>query len=133
MKNIFALVICILGFSQIAFSQDNNKDLFPDGSVIPNWFSNSTKIELKDLGKKFMITDYGVINDSTIIQTSKIQVVIDKAAKKGGGVIVIPKGVFLSGALFFKPKTHLYVSEGGVLKGSDDIANYPIMPSRMEV
>jgi polygalacturonase len=38
----------------------------------------------------------------------------------------------LSGALFFKPKTTLYVSEGGVLKGSDDIANYPIMPSRME-
>ena len=132
MKNIFTLVICILGFSQIAFSQKNNKDLFPDGTKIPNWFLNSTKIELKDLGKKFIITDNGVINDSTVIQTKKIQAVIDKAAKQGGGVIVIPKGVFLSGALFFKPKTHLYVSEGGVLKGSDDIANYPIMPSRME-
>ena len=37
-----------------------------------------------------------------------------------------------SGALFFKPKTHLYLSEGAVLKGSDNISDYPIKPSRME-
>jgi len=87
---------------------------------------------LKDLGKKYTITDFGVGKDSTKIQTIAIQKVIDKAAANGGGVIIIPKGVFLSGALFFKPKTSLYVAEGGVLKGSDNIADFPIMPSRME-
>jgi polygalacturonase len=45
---------------------------------------------------------------------------------------VIPEGTFLSGALFFKPKTNLYLSKGAVLKGSDNIADYPIMASRME-
>ena len=132
MRNIFTLLICLIGFSQVTFSQDYSKDTFPDGTVIPNWFKDYTKIELKNLGKQYTITNYGVKMDSTKVQTVAIQKVIDKACKKGGGVIIIPKGVFLSGALFFKPKTRLYVSEGATLKGSDTISDYPIMPSRME-
>ena len=132
MKKFLALALCVLGISQATFSQKYTNDKFPDGSEITPWFKDYTKLQLKDLGKQYTITDFGVSTDSTKIQTVAIQKVIDKAAAAGGGVIIIPKGVFLSGALFFKPKTALYVSEGGVLKGSDDIANYPIMPSRME-
>ena len=132
MKNILSVLICLLGFSQINYSQNKDSQLFPDGSVIPNWFTDSKKIELKDLGKKYTITDYGVKKDSTKVQTSAIQKVIDKAAANGGGVIVIPQGVFLSGALFFKPKTSLYISEKATLKGSDTISDYPIRASRME-
>jgi polygalacturonase len=132
MKNNLRLLICLIGFSQMTFSQKSKAETFPDGSAISAWFKDYSKIQLKNLGKQYTITDYGIINDSTKIQTKEIQSVIDKASANGGGVIVIPKGVFLSGALFFKPKTRLYVSEGAVLKGSDDISNYPIMPSRME-
>jgi polygalacturonase len=132
MKKYITLLICILGIIPAAFSQNYANDTFPDGSVIPNWFKDYAKLQLKDLGKQFIITENGVGKDSTVVQTAKIQAVIDKASAKGGGVIVIPKGVFLSGALFFKPKTVLYVAEGGVLKGSDNIADYPIMASRME-
>ena len=126
---LFFYLVCI---PFLAFSQTNKSPNFPDGTKIPAWFSDSTKISLKDLGKQFIITKHGAKTDSTVVQTAVIQKIIDLAHKQGGGVIVIPKGVFLSGALFFKPKTHLYVSEGAVLKGSDNIANYPIMPSRME-
>jgi len=117
---------------QNTFAQNNQKNIFPDGTPIPAWFLDASKVALKDLGKQYVITECGAKNDSTIIQTKVIQKAIDKAAKKGGGVIVIPKGTFLSGALFFKPKTHLYVSEGAVLKGSNNIADYPKIPSRME-
>ncbi|AKQ46012.1 exopolygalacturonase [Rufibacter radiotolerans] len=82
--------------------------------------------------KDFVITKYGACKDSTKLNTLAIQKLIDKVHKKGGGTIVIPKGVFLSGALFFKPKTNLRLLEGAVLKGSDDIAHYPLIPSRME-
>ncbi|WP_067146516.1 rhamnogalacturonidase [Pseudotamlana agarivorans] len=109
-----------------------NKNQFPDGTVISKWFSDSSKLKLNDLGKPYKITDYGVLLDSTVVQTIKIQAVIDLASKNGGGVVIIPNGVFLSGALFFKPKTHLYLEKDAVLKGSDLIENYPIMPSRME-
>lgn len=132
MKNSLKLFVCLLAISQIGCAQNKTSNLFPDGTPIPAWFNDAHKIELKDLGKQYIITDYGVVNDSTALQTQKIQAVIDKAAKNGGGVIVIPRGTYLSGALFFKPKTHLYISENGVLKGSDDISNYPKIPSRME-
>ena len=115
-----------------SIAQTGRSENFPDGTKIPIWFSDSSKVMLKDLGKQFVITDHGAKMDSTVVQTAVIQNIIDQASQQGGGVIVIPKGIFLSGALFFKPKTHLYIAEGAALKGSDKIADYPIMPSRME-
>ncbi|MCU7552827.1 glycosyl hydrolase family 28 protein [Chitinophagaceae bacterium LB-8] len=80
----------------------------------------------------YVITQLGVSADSTKLNTQAIQKVIDKAHGSGGGTIVIPKGVFLTGALFFKPNTKLRLLEGAVLKGSDNISDYPLIPSRME-
>lgn len=82
--------------------------------------------------KDYIITSHGVKNDSTKIQTTAIQKVIDQAEADGGGRIVVPKGTFLTGALFFKPGTTLHLKEGGCIKGSDDIENFPLLPSRME-
>ncbi|MCX2476828.1 glycosyl hydrolase family 28 protein [Pedobacter sp. MC2016-05] len=87
---------------------------------------------LKLNAQEYDITKFGVKADSNIVQTKAIQKVIDLAASRGGGKIVIPKGTFLTGALFFKKKTKLVLKEGAVLKGSDDIKNYPFIPSRME-
>lgn len=131
-KTLYCWLAALVSFSPIADAQGKGKDLFPDGTPIPAWFSDTVKVKPEALGKSFVITDFGVVTDSTLVQTGRIQEVIDKAAGQGGGVIVIPKGIFLSGALFFKPKTHLHLAEGAVLKGSDNIADYPKIPSRME-
>ncbi len=84
------------------------------------------------VAQEYVITRHGVGTDSSKLSTAAIQQVIDMAEARGGGTIVVPKGVFLTGALFFKPKTKLRVEEGAKLKGSDDISNYPLIPSRME-
>ncbi|WP_125723061.1 rhamnogalacturonidase [Flavobacterium ustbae] len=130
MKKILVLATLISSLN-LSFSQQNTVS-FPDGSPISSWFKNDEKLQLKDLGKQYRITDFEVKEDSVLIQTKNIQAVIDKASLNGGGVIVVPSGVFLSGALFFKPKTALYLEKGAVLKGSDAIADYPIRPSRIE-
>ncbi|WP_339704229.1 hypothetical protein [Algoriphagus aquimarinus] len=132
MKNLLSALLFAILISQPTFSQETTQDLWPHGTPISDWFHDYSKVKLEDLGKQFLLTDFGVKNDSSLLQTQQIQGVIDQAAKNGGGVIIIPKGTFLSGALFFKPKTHLYLAEGAVLKGSDDISNYPLLPSRME-
>jgi len=80
----------------------------------------------------YVITNLGASPDSTKLNTSIIQLAINNASEQGGGTIVIPKGVYLSGALFFKPNTKLRLEDGAVLKGSDNIADYPLIPSRME-
>jgi len=110
----------------------NAQEVFPDGTPIPDWFRKNNPTEISKLGKQYRITNYNLVKDSTIIQTKNIQTIIDKAFKDGGGVIIIPKGTFLSGSLFFKQGTHLYLEEGAKLKGSDDISNFPIVKTRME-
>jgi polygalacturonase len=128
----FILFLLLAGLSISAFSQKKPADLFPDGTPIPKWFSETSALKLLDLGKQYVITDFGAVNDSNLVQTQVIQKAIDDAARSGGGAVIIPKGVYLSGALFFKPKTHLYISDGATLKGSDNIADYPLLPSRIE-
>lgn len=107
-------------------------EIFPDGTPIPEWFREHRVVSIKELGKQYCITNYGVQNDSTILQTERIQAVIDKAAQEGGGVICIPKGTFLSGSLFFRPRTHLYLEKGATLKGSDDISHFDVIDTRLE-
>lgn len=103
---------------------------WPDGTVMDAWFKDTTKVDMNALGRQYVITDYGVKNDSTLVQTTAIQAIIDRAAQEGGGVVVIPQGTFLTGALFFKQGTHLYVQ--GRLKGSDRIVDYPVVTTRIE-
>lgn len=108
------------------------QEKFPDGTPIPDWFRQNEIVNIETLGQKYNLADYGVVNDSTLLQTEKIQAVIDRAADQGGGVIIVPRGTYLTGSLFFKPKTHLHLLEGAVLKGSDDISNFPIVDTRIE-
>nr|WP_321408166.1 glycosyl hydrolase family 28 protein [uncultured Carboxylicivirga sp.] len=126
------LLAGVFTFTACKIEKKQTEDLFPDGTKVPAWFSDNSKINLEDLGKQYNIVDFGAVNDSTVIQTEIIQKTIDEASANGGGVIVIPNGTFLSGALFFKPLTHLYLADGATLKGSDEIENYPFMKSRME-
>ena len=130
MKSILSslILISIVLVSNPAKAQD----LFPDGTPIPEWFRDTTPTDISTLGKPYTITDYGVSSDSTLVQTKAIQAVIDTAFENGGGVIMIPKGTFLSGALFFKQGTHLYLEQDGVLKGSDDISDFPVLMTRIE-
>lgn len=127
-KNIPGLLLTAFCLTIHAKTTDN----FPDGTPIPSWFSQIKTTNISKLGKNYVITNYGVTTDSTILQTDRIQAVIDMAAKNGGGVITIPKGTFLCSSLFFKQGTHLYLSDGAVLKGSDDISDFPLLKTRME-
>ena len=105
-------------------------DVFPDGTPVPGWFSDHSKVDFSTLGKKYVLTEHGVKNDPSVVQTEAIQRVIDLAASQGGGVIVVPEGVFRSGALHFRQGTSLYVE--GTLKGSDRVVDFPLEPTRIE-
>ncbi|WP_225974667.1 glycoside hydrolase family 28 protein [Arachidicoccus ginsenosidivorans] len=123
----FLIGILLLG-SCIVNAQNN----FPDGSAIPAWFSETTVPALDQMGTQYDLYKNGVTADSTVVQTEKIQAVIDKASAAGGGVIVLPKGVVLTGSLFFKPNTKLYIAKGATLKGSDDISDFKVISTRIE-
>jgi exo-poly-alpha-galacturonosidase len=82
--------------------------------------------------KRFVITDYGAKDDTTVVNTIAIQKTIDECAAKGGGVVVVPKGTFISGAIFLKKNVSLMVEKYGILKGSANPTDYPQIQTRWE-
>lgn len=128
MKKTILSIICLLAAAGATAGEK-----WPDGTPVSKWFSDTIPVNPDTLGKRYVVTDYGVVKgDSTLIQTEAIQKVIDLAAANGGGVVTIPEGVYLSGSLFFKPGTHLNVAKNGRLKGSDAITHYKIIDTRLE-
>ena len=133
MKPRLSLLVAFIIFITTGMAKKKNvqPDLWPDGTPISQWFKDTSRVDLSAL-KHYVVTDYGVDGYSTDVQTSKIQSVIDRASREGGGVVVIPRGTFISGSLFFKPGTHLKIEEGGELQGSTRIKHFPIVKTRME-
>ena len=43
------------------------QEVFPDGTPIPDWFRQNKATGINTLGKHYLITDYGLLNDSTLI------------------------------------------------------------------
>ena len=82
--------------------------------------------------KRYLITDFGAIADAATVNTKAIQATIDKCAASGGGVVVVPKGVYLSGAIFLKQGVNLAVEKDGMLKATTNIDDYPIINTRWE-
>jgi polygalacturonase len=82
--------------------------------------------------KRYVITDYGAKSDTVTINTIAIQKAIDECSKNGGGTVVVPKGIFISGAIFLKKDVSLSIEKDGILKGSVNQNDYPQIQTRWE-
>lgn len=82
--------------------------------------------------RRFSVVDFGAVGDGRSFSTLEIQKAIDTAEAEGGGTVVIPEGVFTSGALFLKPGVSLHLEKGAILRGSTDLDDYPRMRTRIE-
>lgn len=82
--------------------------------------------------RQSVVTDFGARGDGTTLNTGSIQAAIDHVASDGGGTVVIPQGIFLSGAIFLRPGVNLHLEKDAVLKGSTDTKDYPKSMTRIE-
>lgn len=88
-------------------------------------------LSLQGFAADFGIGSFGAKADGRV-QTQAIQSAIDAASAAGGGTVVVPRGTYVCGALFFRPGVNLRIDEGGVLKGSTEILDFPMMMTRIE-
>jgi polygalacturonase len=84
-----------------------------------------------DAQPRSIISDHGAVGDGKTLNTRAIQTAIDQCAKSGGGMIVVPSGIFVTGSIFLKQGVNLCVEKGGVLKGSQDTNDYPWIDTRI--
>ncbi|MEI6493314.1 MAG: glycosyl hydrolase family 28 protein [Verrucomicrobiota bacterium] len=83
-------------------------------------------------GARVSIAEAGAVGDGQTVNTVAIQKAIDQLAAKGGGTVVVPAGVFVSGALQLKPRVNLHLEKDGVLRCSNDMTNFPSRRIRIE-
>ena len=83
-----------------------------------------TSCQFNSDANNFSIEDFGAKGDSITLNTQAIQSAIDAADRQGGGTVIIPPGVFLSGTIFLKSNITLEVQGGAKLLGSPNIEDY---------
>jgi polygalacturonase len=81
---------------------------------------------------QYIITKYGAVGDSNTINTKAIQAAIDQCYADNGGTVVIPPGVFRTGAIFLKGNVSLLIQKDAVLKGTTSMEDYPQVKTRFE-
>lgn len=72
----------------------------------------------------FSVLDHGAKGDGSTLNTVSIQQTIDHCAAQGGGAVVLPGGIYLSGELFLRSNVHLYLEKGAILRGSPAMEHY---------
>jgi polygalacturonase len=80
--------------------------------------------------KTFAVNDHGAFGDGSHLDTKAIQSAID-AAVKTHGIVVFKSGTYLTGSIFVKTGVTLKLDKGVILRGSQQLADYPMMPTRV--
>ncbi len=75
---------------------------------------------------QYNIVAYGAVKNSDKICTKALQAAIDACTAAGGGDVVIPKGIFISGTIHLKSNVNLLLQSGAVLRGSTNLNDYEV-------
>jgi polygalacturonase len=82
--------------------------------------------------KKFNVVDYGAIGDGKTMNTEAIAKAIAACAKAGGGKVVIPAGIWLTGPIQLKSNLNLHVEKGTLVIFSPNRQDYPLIDTWFE-
>jgi polygalacturonase len=83
--------------------------------------------------KDFNVTKFGAVGNGTTDCTIAFKKAVDKCNASGGGRVVVPKGIYLTGAIHLKSNVNLYVSKDATIKFSTDPKKYlPVVFARWE-
>lgn len=91
---------------------------------------NTIRVVTKCTPNRINACDYEVKSGEGYLNTKAFQAAIDACPK--GGMLYLPPGIYYTGALFLKSDMTLYLEEGAVLQGTDNLYDYPLIPNRFE-
>ena len=80
----------------------------------------------------FYITKYGAKPDGSTLNTTSINDAITDCSKKGGGVVVIPSGFWLTGPLELKSNVNLHLQKNALLQFTKDFNQYKLVAGNWE-
>ena len=78
------------------------------------------------------IKKHGAVADGNTLNTKSINAAIDALSKKGGGVVVVPAGLWLTGPVVLKNNINLHLAIGATLLFTADKNEYPLVEANWE-
>ena len=78
------------------------------------------------------ITDFGAKSGGQELCTQAISDAINAVSKKGGGKVIIPRGMWLTGPIVLKSNIELYTESGALVVFSTDKSLYPLVDTNFE-
>ena len=75
---------------------------------------------------------FGAVGDGVSLNTKAFEKAIAALEKKGGGHLVVPAGVWLTGPIVLKSNIDLHLEVGAVIQFSGDEALYPVIQTSFE-
>lgn len=80
----------------------------------------------------FSIKDFGGVSGGKIKNTEAFKKAIDALVKKGGGKLVVPRGMWLTGPIVLQSNINLHMEEGAFVVFSKDKNDYPLVDVSFE-
>lgn len=78
------------------------------------------------------IADFGAVPNTEQLCTNAINTAIEKCSKSGGGVVVIPQGLWTTGPIKLKSNVNLHTQNGAFISFTSDLKQYKLIESYFE-
>lgn len=78
------------------------------------------------------IVDYGAKADGITLNSKSINDAITASNSKGGGVVMVPPGLWLTGPIVLKSNVNLYLAPNAILQFTADFDQYPLVETTYE-
>ena len=80
----------------------------------------------------FNITRYGAVADGITLNTKSINDAIAACSQKGGGTVLVPPGLWLTGPLVLKSNVNLHLEGEAIIQFTSDFNQYPLIEGNFE-
>jgi len=82
--------------------------------------------------RMFSITEFGARGDGVFLNTEAINRAIDSCASLGGGTVLIPEGLWLTGPIQLRSHIELRAEEGALIVFTTRFDDYPLVATSFE-
>ena len=83
-------------------------------------------------GYTVSLTDFGAVGDGETLCTASFANAIDALSKRGGGHLIVPRGIWHTGPIVLKSNIDLHLEMGAVILFAADEALYPLIDTSFE-
>ncbi len=78
------------------------------------------------------LTDFGAVSGGQVLNTKAFADAIEALTQKGGGKLIIPAGIWLTGPIILKSNLELHAEKGALIKFTPDKSLYPLVETSFE-